>query len=440
MSSVVDLQIRRWKKYEEILLEKLNTFGRQICTESALNHALEMYWGNKGLSSPEFDDDASFARFFEWFLFDYKRNSRSRRVIERFRATFWDELCAEERQLLQGWLDSHLGIFEITGLSASGDGVTMVDLFTGEKVEVFERGISRSLHKFDLILARPLKVFDIHGLSVAALVIPRSWKRSIESLAEYELARYRRRHPDVDWYGFLRNRSHRINRILVDLSLNRPEPRLQTVSGEEVLLARAWFDVTDPAAAAAALDGIEALRRHKEGVLGAGSLRAPTWIWLGVEGPLAGNLVLGEISLADSRLRLQCLSRQRLEAGKALLKERLGGLVHYRLDDFRIPRIGANGYPMMAFDRQMGEEGLSPEIAEILRNFLENYYQRWVDDPVPALSGRSPRQACGTGEGRAQVIELLKYMENVEAKKKQAGQPHFEVNLLRRELGLPEED
>lgn len=437
MSTIVDLNTRRWKKYEETLLGKLTTFGRQVCTESSLNHALEQYWGGKGLTAPQFDDDHSFARFFDWFMFDYRRQARSRRVIERFELAAAGSLREEERRLLADWRDARLSIYEVVAVRP-GEGLTLVDLFTGERLDVIEREASGSLHKYDLVFTRPLKVFDTYGLSMIGMVIPRSWKRSVEALARYELARFRRHHPDAGWDEFFRHRSHRINRFLVDMFLDRSRPKLRTASGEPLLVCRAWFDVSDQEGATAALAAAPELQRETEDRDADGALRSAAWTWFGGEGALAGSLVLGEIRLVGRRLRLQCLSQERLASGKRLLQNRLGERVRHRVDEFKNPETLGSG----RFLPEMEDvhTALSPDVTGLVQQFLQNYYRRWVDEPVPALGGLSPRQACLSREGRVQVVELLKFLENLEEKKKRAGQPYIEVNLIRRELGLPEEE
>ena len=46
-----------------------------------------------------------------------------------------------------------------------------------------------------------------------------------------------------------------------------------------------------------------------------------------------------------------------------------------------------------------------------MRRFAEEQTLRWLEDPIPALEGLSPRQAMQTPEGQAKVLELIKYLE-----------------------------
>lgn len=38
---------------------------------------------------------------------------------------------------------------------------------------------------------------------------------------------------------------------------------------------------------------------------------------------------------------------------------------------------------------------------------MARHWHRWVDEPVPALNGRTPRQAAATPEGRERLEALL---------------------------------
>jgi hypothetical protein len=43
---------------------------------------------------------------------------------------------------------------------------------------------------------------------------------------------------------------------------------------------------------------------------------------------------------------------------------------------------------------------------------LTDHYRRTLDEPIPALGNRSPRQAAKTAKGRDKVIAWLKVLEN----------------------------
>jgi len=85
--------------------------------------------------------------------------------------------------------------------------------------------------------------------------------------------------------------------------------------------------------------------------------------------------------------------------------------------------------------------GLSPELKEkLLRQYYEEYFRQWPDTPHPSLRGSTPRQYCQSPAGRRRVREMLKELEFIEERKKQAGEIHYDISRLRQALNLPPED
>ncbi|GFP25213.1 hypothetical protein HKBW3S25_00671, partial [Candidatus Hakubella thermalkaliphila] len=64
--------------------------------------------------------------------------------------------------------------------------------------------------------------------------------------------------------------------------------------------------------------------------------------------------------------------------------------------------------------------------------------QKWIDQPVPALGGKTPREAVRSKRGKKKVEELLKFFENIEERRRRAGESWYDVNKLRKMLGLRE--
>ena len=74
------------------------------------------------------------------------------------------------------------------------------------------------------------------------------------------------------------------------------------------------------------------------------------------------------------------------------------------------------------------------EAGRIIQEYKSKHYVDWVDHPLPALHGKSPREAVRTKAGRAQVDLLLKEHENHEAHLPPEQQ--FDFSAVRAELGL----
>ena len=67
------------------------------------------------------------------------------------------------------------------------------------------------------------------------------------------------------------------------------------------------------------------------------------------------------------------------------------------------------------------------------------HYDRWPDDPLPALGGKTARQAVKTKSGRKAVLDLIREMEHDESREARAGQPAFDFTALRKTLGLEQD-
>ena len=146
-----------------------------------------------------------------------------------------------------------------------------------------------------------------------------------------------------------------------------------------------------------------------------------------------GSLVLGTLELKSRRLSLEANSVARAERGRALLGPVLAGLMGPPL----IERTDLER--MLAAERPPPEpSGLSPqdEHALVLQG-LDDHYRRVLDDPIPALGGKSPRAAAKTPKGREKVAAWLKPLENHSAKRP-AGDPigEYDLGWMWQELGV----
>ncbi|QDQ97124.1 antitoxin Xre/MbcA/ParS toxin-binding domain-containing protein [Tomitella fengzijianii] len=50
---------------------------------------------------------------------------------------------------------------------------------------------------------------------------------------------------------------------------------------------------------------------------------------------------------------------------------------------------------------------MPPEAATALEEFIRDYERKWIDEPVPALQGRTPREAAEDPATRDDVIRLI---------------------------------
>ena len=74
---------------------------------------------------------------------------------------------------------------------------------------------------------------------------------------------------------------------------------------------------------------------------------------------------------------------------------------------------------------------------ELVLKFKAQHYAGWPDTPLPALDGKTPREAVKSHAGRRAVEDLLRFMENAEERERRSGHPAFDFKPIRSILGLP---
>jgi len=71
---------------------------------------------------------------------------------------------------------------------------------------------------------------------------------------------------------------------------------------------------------------------------------------------------------------------------------------------------------------------------------MERHCREWLTEKIPALGGKTPKQAIRSKNGREQVKELLKSFENTEEHNKRAGKPYYNLSWMWNELGIDREE
>ena len=146
------------------------------------------------------------------------------------------------------------------------------------------------------------------------------------------------------------------------------------------------------------------------------------------------NRLLGTLVLGPERLILETTSEARAERGRSFVEDLLGDAVRFRAaasEDL------AQALARIPPPEREAPSSVPPEVQhEVVTQFYEQHYRSWLDEPVPALGGRTPRHAARLKTVRNQVIDLLKGLENRMERERQAGRPAYDVQWMWAELGL----
>jgi hypothetical protein len=128
-----------------------------------------------------------------------------------------------------------------------------------------------------------------------------------------------------------------------------------------------------------------------------------------------GSIVLGTLELTEKELTLEVNSQRRAEHGRALLQQVIGGLVREPLVETQTLEHVMQSKPSKA--RRTSSLGLSPEEErKIIHASLDQRYTKMLNESVPVLGNIKPLEAAKTTDGREKLVAWLKYLENQSAK------------------------
>ncbi|MGH3384413.1 MAG: SEC-C metal-binding domain-containing protein [Nocardioidaceae bacterium] len=313
-------------------------------------------------------------------------------------AAFLDErgvlLPDDERLLAQQWLLAERSVHEIEKVFP-GTGFTARDLRTGDRVEVRERTASRTLQPGRLICARLVPAGDttqcFGGIEPVALHERDDLLQLLDS------------RPDPD-------------QLVSFLSGRFAPPSLQNTEGDPLEFCEATLHSDDPAALAAVLDSSydrdEAELRWFEHVTTHGMPR-----------------IRATITLDGSTIQVETNSEPRMVRALDALRDLQPGLelltqTRRPVDDVQEAMSrGPAGEPAPTLDPN------DPQIAQALEQMIRAHEQAWLDEPIPALAGVTPREAAADPTRRPDLLRLIDTVGP-------AGPGAMDADRLRAQLGL----
>jgi hypothetical protein len=320
---------------------------------------------------------------------------------------------------------SHLRPYEIQAVRRD-EGLELLDLWANKRVRVRERLATRQLVQWDVLAARI--VIGPEGepvLDGSPYLYPAREKELILRVLRRLGRSLRGKLPRRDETTFFKNIGMVFHDLWLELVAQRSPPTLVTAEGNEVVLCRAVFDVRDRAALQAALANHPELERQDDG----------SYAWLAEKADGAGfRRGFGTFVLEKVRVVLETVSSQRAERGRALLEAAAGPAVVYRATSSESVQRALERRPAL---RARPDDEVPPAAAaEIVQAFYERHYRGWLDEPLPALDGRTPREAASLKSARPKVIALLKDMENLSARERLEGRPAYDFGWMWGQLGL----
>jgi hypothetical protein len=401
-----------------------------------ISAALEEFVGSDGTMS---DDD--FQVFVTWFHND-REVPGGGTPAERYAAR--SDLPADERAAASRIASASLGVHRVVAVEP-GSLLELEDVIDGGHLRVRSGNVSRDAVRWDIIMGR---IMDGDP--------PTLWgpTRRLEPSDEPDLIAALERFAGNSALGASEGAASVFRRHALELMRFRPprwdvEPSFFTIEGDPIVQAQATWSVRD---VRKAQERFRALGRLGPGdplevdiTVSRGRLLARR-----PELP-EGALVLEEMATGDldtvstatlrldgERLSVEAMSEERLDHAVEIVACDFGELVELsHREVVPIERALAERGPAPS-DAPLASFGLSPTVERRLtENLMTERMRRWLDEPHPQLGGSTPRSAAAKGR-RADVVRLMRRIENAVERARRDGEPHADVDWMRDELGLEE--
>jgi len=210
---------------------------------------------------------------------------------------------------------------------------------------------------------------------------------------------------------------------------DRPFPQMFNMDDEPIEVRRQRFPIIgDREALRHSLGSSPVLSEGEEGC----------WAWYPKPvGEIAQDervSIHGHLWLKDKSLELETNSANRAERGKALLQALAGDhlgeplTIHENLERALQEHAGS--------EESDDDFNASPEVQAVLQAHLTAHYRKTLDETIPMLNGKTPRACAANPQTRHEVIEWLKYLENMSARSPNSD---YDFSWMWQELGLDRE-
>ena len=411
-------------------LAKLMRFAALSRFNEMHRAALALFWG-EWLSrepDPELENVMTLEpveiAYNSWFAFDFDY-SGGRRMLEIFIDSEAGKLGSGEVNYLQGMRGSHLRLYEILDVK-SDQGFEVRDLWDDRRFYVRERAGTRQIVAWDLVVARiGLGETGETVFETLPYVFPAAHKEDLLRGLRKAHRVFTREYGGKSLSEFFKTMAPVFHKLWLEHVALPPRPKIMTGDGEPFIFARVIFDLLDREAAIRSLADRDDIVDHGDG----------SYVWLEPAGAFQRSV--GTMSFEEKRVVFETTSQKRAEKARDELPALFGTTVRFRVISYedveqaikRAPQTTKPKEPNMPIDAQH----------KILGEYYENHYRKWLDEPVPALGNRTPRQAAKLKTVRPKLIALLKDFESRSERQRGSGEIAYDFRWMWEELGLPRE-
>ena len=417
------------KHVDMALHDLLMRFARQRLGEDWLRESVDIFLD--GALQAHLPAEMELA--LPWVLFRCPAFENEASVAAVMSIEWRGRLSREQHAMLSAQTQTRLSIWEVTEVEP-GVGMALADLLTGAVAFVHEVKATETITVGSAILARVVEIDDVAFIAGVHGRLLAPQHADIAVAAMRRECRVRTRPIKAE-----RLLDHMRQLVLVEIwrsvvELADAPPTLSNTDGDPLTFITDRFDFTAKGRA-----GVVARVATLAGVGPASEIDAGTEFVVVREGtgsrPASSDSVIARIEVRGGHLLVETNSVARADAMRAMLTDSLGKEVRYRVrSEQNTAALVQDALDARSAGQPSPPPESTPEMDEALRQFREQYMQRWLDDSIPALGGITPRQAAANAKHHTALRRLLAEVEHHERRLPKAQQ--CDMAKLRAELGM----
>lgn len=418
--TTINLEWQRIRRTEAELVDRLITFIDNTFDSPVMATAWDQF--SLGLAEDYIEPEAEMeVLFMPWFLFNWQADPFAEvgeiypesTIAEQYLEKYSGRLSRYEQQFIEEATIQTFSFWSVKD-TEPGQWLLLHDILLDREVKVMERQASQTVEDGAILFAR---IININNTSVmfgcAPYLIAPQFALKIQDLRDQLM----RSPSELFGSDLLREYDIEIRGLYFAIkeSMFTP-PELHNTDGDLLQVTRLYYQldcsVMDALEALASLSMESVATLLKDGVYDVGSqLQSISFSWLEKGNKSLQsmrNTILGQIKINSGSIEIEVNSQQRAEAIKRKIQRRLGKrarFLHAVIDSQKALFEQAGNTPA---DRSEHEELMKiPEVQEQIRKMAQQHWKDWLDTPLPALKGQTPRQAAKTNQGQQQLEAML---------------------------------